>query len=337
MQHQHGGQLRAAAERYGIAPADWLDLSTGINPLGWPVPPIPAEVFNRLPEPSESLERAASDYYGNASLLHGAGSQPFIQTLPQLRPPGRVGLAALGYYEHRKAWQQAGHQLVELATEQIDAALAALDVLLLINPNNPTGQRYCPQRLLAWHRRLAARGGWLLVDEAFIDSRPDGSLLARIDGDWPDGLIVLRSVGKFFGLAGIRSGFMFASVELRQRMAARLGPWAVSHPAQWLTGKALADRDWQREARQRLAGQGARLQALLSAQGWYGVELSGTDYFCTLSFDCAERAGQLHRQLAENAILTRLFDQAGVVRFGLPAREADWQRLAQVLARLSVD
>jgi len=208
---EHGGRLRQASAQYGIPLADWLDLSTGINPNGWPVPPISAAAWSHLPEEEDGLLEAAQTYYGTPSLLPVAGSQAAIQALPRLRPPGRVGIPAPGYAEHGKAWLAAGHRVVPF--DPRTGPPDGLDVILLIHPNNPTGQTYAPDRLLAWHRRLAERDGWLVVDEAFIDATPTLSL--AIQGPL-QGLVVLRSLGKFFGLAGARVGFVLAHEDLLQ-------------------------------------------------------------------------------------------------------------------------
>lgn len=196
---EHGGRLRAAAQQYGIPLNEWLDLSTGLAPWPFEFPAVPANVWQRLPEAEDGLACVAAERYGAAQALPVAGAQAAIQLLPQLRSAGsRVGIAAPCYAEHAHAWQRAGHPLLELSDGEIEAVLDRLDVLLLVNPNNPTGRVFKPAQLLAWHARLAARGGWLVVDEAFIDATPELSLAAY---SHTPGLIVLRSFGKFYGLA----------------------------------------------------------------------------------------------------------------------------------------
>ena len=236
---EHGGRLRAAAQRYGIAVADWLDLSTGIAPYGWPLPPIPADAWQRLPEQDDGLEALACDYYGAAALLPVAGSQAAIQTLPRLRRPGlRVGVVSPAYAEHALAWRREGHLVQELSEGTVERDLEYFDLLLVINPNNPSGRLIERERLLGWHARLAERGGWLVVDEAFMDCTPEHSLAAESQRP---GLIVLRSFGKFFGLAGIRLGFVLAEPILLERIAERLGPWTISGPTRAVATAILQD------------------------------------------------------------------------------------------------
>lgn len=322
---EHGGRLRAAAQRYGIPLGDWLDLSTGIAPEPWPVPAIPLGAWARLPEDDDGLEQAACACYGAAHALALAGSQAAIQTLPRLLPPSRVGVLEPCYAEHAQAWQRAGHRLVRLAAEDIEAQLDQLDVLVLANPNNPTGRRFSPEQLLDWHARLFRRGGCLLVDEAFIDCTPQYSVAAHAG---KPGLIVLRSFGKFFGLAGIRLGFVLAEAELLEHLRQRLGPWTVSGPARALGVQALAESGAaaRRLRALRLQAAGQRLESLLREQGL--MPDGGTALFQWLR---TSRAGELHEFLARRGILVRLFAEPASLRFGLPGDEAGWQRLAQAL------
>jgi cobalamin biosynthetic protein CobC len=320
---EHGGRLRAATLSFGIPLRDWLDLSTGIAPYGWPLPDIPASAWTRLPELDDGLEVAARDYYGVANLLPVAGSQAAIQALPRLRRNARVGIVSPAYAEHAVAWQREGHRLLELSEGGVSRALERLDVLLLINPNNPTGRRFAPEQLLSWHARLAERGGWLVVDEAFIDCTPEHSLAAH---SALPGLIVLRSFGKFFGLAGIRLGFVLAQQELLDQLAELLGPWAVSGPSRVVATALLQDQLGQQAQRERLRADGLRLAVLLSAHG-----LAPTGGCALFQWLANPRASRLHEFLACNGILTRLFASPSSLRFGLPADESGWLRLEQAL------
>ena len=318
---EHGGRLRRAAEAYGIPLADWLDLSTGINPQGYPVPPVPADAWLRLPEDDDGLEAAAADYYGSADLLPVAGSQPAIQLLPAVLRGERVSLLAPGYAEHAHAWRD--RRAVAVSADEIDAAVAHSDIVVLVQPNNPTGVHFGRERLLEWHTRLARRGGWLVVDEAFIDTTPAQSLVPLAGAD---GLVVLRSVGKFFGLAGARVGFVFAPASVRAALAERLGPWTLAGPARWAARHALADRAWQTQARAALLTAGERLQALLET---HGLPACGPALFKLVATPDAAR---LHAAFARRGILLRLFETPQAVRFGLPSDEAGWARLAAALA-----
>ncbi|MGL4318621.1 MAG: threonine-phosphate decarboxylase CobD [Pseudomonas sp.] len=323
---EHGGRLRAAAQRYGIALVDWLDLSTGIAPYGWPLPPIAASAWQRLPESDDELEPLARAYYGAPTVLPVAGSQAAIQALPRLRRGARVGVLTPAYAEHAAAWRREGHQVSELGEGAVDRALERLDVLVVVNPNNPSGRLLERRQLLDWHARLAERGGWLVVDEAFMDCTPEHSLAA--DSHLP-GLIVLRSFGKFFGLAGIRLGFVLAEGELLERLAEPLGPWAVSGPAREVAAALLGDLDGHNRQRERLRGDGLRLAILLSAHGL--APAGGTALFQLVGHP---QAVGLHGYFARRGILLRLFAESRCLRFGLPGDEAGWQRLEQALQEM---
>ena len=319
---EHGGRLRAAAQRYGVPLADWLDLSTGIAPYGWPIPAIPISAWNRLPEADDGLEAAAQHYYDARSLLPVAGSQAAIQALPRLRGPSRVGVVSPCYAEHAEAWRREGHQLVELCEASVPKMLDRLDVLVVVNPNNPSGRLIGAEQLLQWHARLAAGGGWLVVDEAFMDCTPQHSLAAY---SHLPGLVLLRSFGKFFGLAGARLGFALADDQLLRGLEELLGPWPISGPTRLLGTLLLADAEGQRRQRLRLNEDGARLAALLAEQGL--PPAGGCALFQTV---CDAQATQLHEHLARAGILTRLFVPLGL-RFGLPGEESGWARLEQAL------
>lgn len=324
---EHGGRLHLAAQRWDIPLGDWLDLSTGINPRPWPLPPIPAHAWQRLPEDDDGLEAAAAAYYGSAELLPVAGSQAAIQVLPGLLPGERVTLLAPSYAEHAHAWRARQPRLC--AAGAVEAAVDDSDVLVLVHPNNPTGATVSRAQLLDWHGRLARRGGWLVVDEAFIDTDPRESLTADAG---QAGLIVLRSLGKFFGLAGARVGFVFGPAALRRALAEQLGPWTVNGPARHVARHALADHEWQQVARARLASAALRLARLLADSGLGPT--TGTALFRWLPHP---KALALHAALARRGILTRLFDAPASLRFGLPPDESGWRRLEQGLAALSAD
>ena len=323
---EHGGRLRAAAQQYGIPLNEWLDLSTGLAPWPFSFPAVPASVWQRLPETEDGLASVAAQRYGAAQALPVAGAQAAIQLLPQLRSAcSRVGIISPCYAEHAHAWQRAGHQLLELRDEANEAALDELDVLLLVNPNNPTGRVFAPAQLLSWHERLAARGGWLVVDEAFIDATPELSLAGH---SHLPGLIVLRSFGKFYGLAGVRLGFVLAEPSLLNDLNERLGPWAVSGPARWLGLACLADQAAHARQSRRLQQASQRLADLLAE---FGLVTQGCALFQWL---LSATASALHQHFAQRGILLRHFTQPQSLRFGLPASEADWQRLRLALAEL---
>ncbi len=320
---EHGGRLREASVRYGIAPGRWLDLSTGINPCGWPVPAVPTAAWSRLPENDDGLAEAAHSYYGARALLPVAGSQAAIQALPYLRTPCRVAVIHPGYAEHAHAWRRAGHTVTPAAAEKLNDTVPRSNVLVLIHPNNPTGARFSPEQLLDWHARLAARGGWLIVDEAFMDATPEHSLAPCCPRP---GLIVLRSLGKFFGLAGARVGFVLAEPELLRRLNEQLGPWTVCGPAREAATLALHDRLWQEAARVRLVQEARWLATLLSRHGL--APGGGTALFQWVQ---TPYAAHIHGHLARLGILTRLFTEPLGLRFGLPGSETQWQRLAAAL------
>ncbi|AJY28817.1 threonine-phosphate decarboxylase [Burkholderia thailandensis 34] len=323
----HGGNLHEAALRHGIPRDAWLDLSTGINPHGYPVPPAPADAWRRLPEDDGVLAAHAARYYGApdaAHVLPVAGSQAAIRALPALFERGTVGVAPLAYSEYAPAFARHGHPSAPLDC-RADQLPAALTHAIVANPNNPTAERVDRARLLRWHAQLVARGGALVVDEAFADADTHANASLAPDTHL-DGLVVLRSVGKFFGLAGVRAGFALAAPALLARLRDALGAWTVSGPARHAVLAAFADSAWQRATRERLAHDGARLAALLRANGFV---THATPLF---SWSADPRAHALHDALAARGIWTRYFAHAPSVRIGLPAGEDEWRRLERAFA-----
>jgi cobalamin biosynthetic protein CobC len=326
---EHGGQLRKAAEHYGIPLEQWLDLSTGINPHSYLPPQIPLAVWAHLPQEQDGLEQAAAAYYGTAELLPVAGSQAAIQVLPRLREACRVGVLHPGYAEHAYAWLRCGHAVQPLARADIDEAALSLDVLVLMQPCNPSGITFTPDELRTWHARLAARGGWLVVDEAFIEAT---ELASAIQAQMPQGLIVLRSVGKFFGLAGARVGFVAAHPDLLESLREWLGPWCIPGASRFAVKAALLDRTWQVMTRQRLLQKGARLAQLLRQ-----ADLTPTGGCGLFQWVETAQAEAIHRRLAQQGILTRLFAEPSSLRFGLPGTAAGWERLRESLCMVSAE
>src|SRR4051794_40912831 len=138
----HGGDLDAVSRRYPDAPRPWIDLSTGINPVAYPVPPLPPESWARLPTISEdrALRTAAATRYGVAApdmIVAAPGTQALLQILPRLRPQSSVAVLVPTYEEHALCWRRCGHR-VRLVNEV--EAVADAEVAVVVNPNNPTGR-----------------------------------------------------------------------------------------------------------------------------------------------------------------------------------------------------
>lgn len=339
---EHGGDVGTAERRFGRPKGGWLDLSTGINPHPYPLPRLSDETWRRLPDRKAlaRLAHAAADCYGvgDPSLIAPApGTQALIQWLPWLRPKGTVVVVGPTYAEHTRCWRLAGHRVKHVA-DLAAARASRARVVVAVNPNNPDGRLFEPRILLALARALARRKGLLVVDESFADLASPavaGFAKAGVAKDASvaafagrPGLVVLRSFGKFFGLAGIRLGFALAPATLAATLRVALGPWAVSGPAAAVGAVALKDRRWRKRARRRLAGDMKRLRALLERNGLAIV--GGTDLFVLTEHPAAKR---LWEHLARQGILVRKFaERPRRLRFGLPGQTRDWRRLAKALA-----
>jgi len=322
----HGGDLAAISRRHPDAPRPWIDLSTGINPIPYPVPTIPLASWARLPGKSEddALRAAAAARYGVAEpdmIVAAPGTQALLQILPRLRPPTTVAVLAPTYEEHALCWRRCGHRVG--LVDDLDA-LAGADVAIVVNPNNPTGRLLPRDALVSLAAQLRRRDGLLIVDEAFIDLDPADASLAA---DLPPATIVLRSFGKVYGLAGVRLGFAIGPDDIVRRLRDELGPWAVSGPALTIGTTALADAAWLEQTRARMANDCLRIDELLSKAGC--AIIGGTPLFRLVTSPHAPDIAEL---LARHGIHVRRFPaQRDWLRFGLPGHESGWQRLARAL------
>jgi cobalamin biosynthesis protein CobC len=322
----HGGALEVAKRLAPGAPEPWIDLSTGINPHAYPLPDLEPEAWLRLPESGAlaKLEAAAAQRYGvdPTFTVAGPGSQALIQALSRILPHRAIGALGPTYSGFASAFAAAGARMIE--AERLEE-LDGFDVAIVVNPNNPDGQITPRSALLDLHARLARRGGVLIIDEAFADLGAECESLAPALP--ASGVVVLRSFGKAYGLAGLRLGFALASPDLVASLRAALGPWPVSGPAIAIGIRALADWGWLEAMRARLRSDAARLDALLQGTGWRII--GGTSLF-RLAARADARAA--FGQLRATGILARPFaDAADRLRFGIPGDENAWERLTTVL------
>jgi cobalamin biosynthetic protein CobC len=308
----HGGGLDAAIAKYGGEKSDWLDLSTGINPIPFPLPELPMYAWTALPDQAAQIQllnaaRAFWNVPDGAEIVAASGVSTLISMLPNCAKPGGFHIQKPTYNEHEAAFRSAGFDLVKGARSQI-----------YVHPNNPTGAFSDRQHVLAAHKDLT------IIDESFCDATLDKSL---IDLTCNDGFVVLKGLGKFWGLAGVRLGFAIAAPKLAAQIRDRIGPWAVSGPAQVIGAAALADLKWAEKTRVKNISEAVRLDKLLTQFG--GKYAGGTDLFRL--YDC-DNAQAVFNLLAEHKILCRIFPYSDRwVRLGLPGTEDRWAQLEHAL------
>jgi cobalamin biosynthetic protein CobC len=324
---KHGGDLTLAMARFGGRAEMWLDLSTGINPWPWTVGDISEAAWQRLPSHADehALRDVARKTYrvpDRADIVAAPGTSALIQWLPYLAGDGTVAVVGPTYGEHAAAWRDAGHAVI--AVRGIDDIPEQARHVAIVNPNNPDGRVVDRAALAALAVQLQARNGWLVIDEAFADVDPAISAVALCT-DLP--IVVLRSFGKFYGLAGLRLGFAIAAPVVAQRIATALGPWAVSGPALQIGMVALGDIGWAERMRAALQQQANRLDEVLVKAGCAIV--GGTALFRLARH---RDARVIHERLAQRQIWCRSFDWADdVLRFGLPPDDVGLARLAAAL------
>jgi cobalamin biosynthetic protein CobC len=325
---KHGGDLSEAMAQFGGAPDAWLDLSTGINPNPYSVPSLPDSLWRRLPSRADeaALLAAARRAYvvpDDVGIVAAPGTQALIQWLPRLTERGGVAVVSPTYNEHATAWRLAGHEVI--AAVEAAAIPDAARHVVIVNPNNPDGRTVDHVALARIAGHAAARGGMMIIDEAFADLDPAISAVALCER-WP--VVVLRSFGKFYGLAGLRLGFAIGPRETIAQLRGAMGPWICSGPALAIGRAALEDERWASETREKLREQAARLDVVLRAAGF--APAGGTALFRLVSHP---HASAYHTGLARRQIWCRRFDWAdNLLRFGLPPDDAARERLARALA-----
>jgi len=307
----HGGGVDGAASRYGGTRADWIDLSTGINPLPYPVPGFTADAWTALPDRGafDALYAAARDFWqvpDSLGILAAPGASALIARIPALVPAGRVHIPAPTYNEHWAAFRAHGWQAGEGGA------------FVVVHPNNPDG-RVWSETDLGGDRPLT------MIDESFCDVMPEASLVHLAERP---GTIVLKSFGKFWGLAGLRLGFAIARPKTVDRLAEMIGPWAVSGPGLATGAAALRDHDWAKATRARLGRDADRLDGMMRRAG--ATVVGGTTLFRL--YDVGD-ATVWQDRLAQHQIWSRIFPYSDRwLRLGLPGPEPHWARLEEALS-----
>jgi len=336
----HGGQLQQVAQQYSRPIAEWLDLSTGISPSSYPIPSIPTHIWQQLPQPSPSLIVAAKHYYGTDNIVATSGSQAVIKQLPMIfkqhvaeqliseQSTGKstVWLPQVGYKEHERSWREQGFTIQQYTQLPTSAQLTANCIVVVINPNNPTGELFTRNTLLALLDNIQMLQGWLILDEAFMDvANPSQSIIAHTNNPH---LLVLRSVGKYFGLAGIRLGFLSAHPQWLQALEKLSSPWEVNGPAQYITEIALMDTQWQQQQSLTLTSLSTTLEQLLITT--FNSPVAGSALFKTVQLD---NAPTIYELLCQQGVYVRLCDEKNALRFGIPD-ENRLSKLADILQRI---
>jgi cobalamin biosynthetic protein CobC len=328
----HGGQLNQMASRYHRPIEKWLDLSTGISPISYPIPYIPQEIWQQLPQTSDRLVEVAKRYYGTESISVTSGSQAVIARLPSLYLKFvkklainiDVWLPEVGYKEHEKSWRDSNFNIKKYNSLPSTESLAENAIVVVINPNNPTGELHQQQSLRLLLQKIEQCSGWLIVDEAFMDVvKPNQSIIHLTSSKH---LLVLRSFGKFFGLAGIRIGFLSAHPHWIDKVNQISSPWEVNGPAQYIAEQALNDQGWQDNQHEALTVLSKKLEQLLSKtflstqkrNSSVDIRITGCELFKTITHP---QASTLHDLLCRQGLYIRLCDEKNALRFGIPNQD----------------
>lgn len=320
----HGGNLSDAIEKYGGERKDWLDLSTGISPFSPKLPDFDQEIWRRLPEAAteRKVQSLAKQFYkSNLDCLIVPGTQFVIQNLPRILD-GKTGIVGPTYGEYGHAFDQqnADFQMIDGIED-----IGDLKSIILVNPNNPDGRSYSPDQLLELAFELSERDGYLVVDEAFADM--SGANNSLMNNQKADNILILRSFGKFYGLAGLRLGLVFGPQQLLSKISALKGPWSVSGPALAVADYIYSRPEISSELYQKID---KRFKEMKRAFDKMNLEIVGhTQLSFLLAFPSAEK---MHKHLQRKQILTRKFDyNQKWLRIGLTLNEEQDQRLIDAI------
>ena len=305
----HGGGLDAAIATYGGTRDSWLDLSTGINPMPYPMPKLPSDAWTALPDKAAfarlyDLARQFWKIPDSAAIIGATGASAIIAALPRVLPNGEVNIPGPTYNEHGAAFQAAGWPLGQNPNH----------AMVAVHPNNPDGHLWAAADLNA---------NFTIIDESFCDVAPEASLIHLANRP---GTVVLKSFGKFWGLAGLRLGFAIGDPEVISKLTDLLGPWQISGPALAIGAEALADPQWADETRKRLTADAAHLDTLLTSKG--ADLVGGTTLFRLYKVQNAQAAQD---QMAKHNVWSRVFPYApDWLRLGLPPTDC-WEQLEAAL------
>lgn len=263
MQNQHGGNLRAAQAKFGLSAEEFLDFSANINPLG-PSAGVLQTLKDNLhrikdyPDPDcKDLRQAYSSHWQVPVeyLLAGNGAVELIYVLMQALKPQRVLLLAPTFSEYATAAQAAGTQIVHYMLErdrdwrpdvdQLLAQMSGVDMVILCNPNNPTGQLLSKSELLRLVGGALDSKVTVVLDEAFVDFLPDQlsvSMMSEITNF--ANLVILRSLTKFLAIPGLRLGLLVGHPELIGQLHGYKDPWSVNVLAQLAGIQGLKDHNY---------------------------------------------------------------------------------------------
>ena len=230
----------------------------------------------------------------------------------------------------KKISKMAGVKLADrkyklIKRDQLKVNLFTPNSLLIItNPNNPDGYTWDKSKLLDIADTLAKNNGVLIVDEAFADLTPENSLASD---NLPENIILLRSLGKFFGLAGLRLGIARLPNFIKQKTILEFGPWSVNALALKIAQYALQDKTWISNTRLNLKSNADNLSDILIKSGFH--TMGKTDLFQLVEHRDFE---YINNKLTQNGIYVRTFENdKKLMRFGLPKNEEEFLRLKETL------
>ena len=323
---EHGGNLDKAISFYGGKESEWIDLSTGINPNSYPIPKLSISDWRSLPTKTEIKDLESiikSKQKISSEIIMVPGAQMAINFLPfLLKGEGtEVRILTPTYNEYNYCFTNTGFKVNSC---QKFNQLFNSDIAIIVNPNNPDGKIYEINELFELSKSVKI----LIVDESFIDSVECDSIVNQLNEDVSN-IIVIRSFGKFFGLAGLRLGYVFSGKEIIRKFKRFFGPWQISKMSVKIATIAFSDDVWIKKTKNNLNEKANAIDNLMKKINWKIT--GGTNLFRLYSTSNSDLAQKL---LAEKFIWSRKFSYSKKwIRLGIP-NERDFKKLKKIVMRL---
>ena len=265
MTYRHGGNIKEVAGKYGIDELSIIDFSSNINPLGLSASAREAiirgidGVVNYPDSQSSALVHTLASHHSIAAenILTGNGATELIYLIPRALKPEKALIVAPAFSEYERALRLTGckvdHFLLNeekgfaIDTTPLFAAMEkGYNVLWLASPSNPAGSLTPKKIILEIAHRAADLGITLIVDEAFIDYSESDSVKNEIHNF--DNLIVLRSITKFFALAGLRIGYLFGHDKIIRNLKQYKEPWSLNSLGEAAALASISDKTYIEES-----------------------------------------------------------------------------------------
>ena len=320
----HGGNIAEFIERYHISQDKIIDFSANINPLGLSkkVKEVILKNVNTLvhyPEPTSSnLKKKLANFHNikSENLLIGNGSVELIYLIPKALPPKSAIIPIPSFSEYEFAVKLNGAKSIfvrlrekddfAIGMDKFEKFIPRADLIFICNPNSPTGNLFPRGDMLYLIKLCKKYNTTIVVDETFIDFVENAENITMIpEAIKKNNLLILRSLTKFFALAGLRLGYAIGRKDTISKLAQFQHPWAVNSLAQTAAKTAIGDYDYIKKSRQFVFKERAFLRKRLKAIKGLRVYPPTSNFILCKLTDRKINAEMLSKKLAHQGLIIR--------------------------------